>query len=84
MTMAPSALARDLEDLHDRLQVAPPPRVARRVRALIHEALGLLTEHAGASDFLAYRASAPNDGARSALFTRARDPLARRSRCGIR
>ena len=44
MTMATSALVRDLEDLHDRLQVAPPPRVARRVRALIHEALGLLTE----------------------------------------
>ena len=44
MTMAASALVRDLEDLHDRLQVAPPPRVARRVRALIHEALGLLTE----------------------------------------
>lgn len=44
MTMAPSALVRDLEDLHDRLQVAPPPRVARRVQALIHEALGLLTE----------------------------------------
>ena len=43
MTMATSALVRDLEDLHDRLQVAPPPRVARRVRALIHEALGLLT-----------------------------------------
>ncbi len=44
MTVATSALVRDLEDLHDRLQVAPPPRVARRVRALIHEALGLLTE----------------------------------------
>src|ERR1700694_862851 len=44
MTMAPSALVRDLEDLHDRLQVAPPPTVARRVRALIHEALGLLTD----------------------------------------
>src|SRR6202165_893 len=44
MRMAPSALARDLEDLQERLQVAPPPRVARRVRALIHEALGLLTE----------------------------------------
>src|SRR5712692_6492873 len=44
MTMAASALVRDVEDLHDRLQVAPPPRVARRVRALIHEALGLLTE----------------------------------------
>ena len=44
MTMAPSALARDLEDLQERLQVAPPPRVARRVRALIHEALGLLTD----------------------------------------
>ena len=44
MAMATSALVRDLEDLHDRLQVAPPPRVARRVRALIHEALGLLTE----------------------------------------
>jgi hypothetical protein len=42
--MASSALVRDLEDLHERLQVAPPPRVARRVRALIHEALGLLTE----------------------------------------
>ena len=35
MTMAQSALARDLEDLQERLQVAPPPRVARRVRALI-------------------------------------------------
>src|SRR5712691_9047796 len=44
MTVAASALVRDLEDLHDRLQVAPPPRVARRVRALIHEALGLLIE----------------------------------------
>jgi hypothetical protein len=44
MTMAPTALARDLEDLQERLQVAPPPRVARRVRALIHEALGLLTD----------------------------------------
>ncbi len=44
MTMAASALVRDVEDLHDRLQVAPPPRVARRVRALIHEALGLLTD----------------------------------------
>ena len=44
MTMAPSALARDLEDLQERLLVAPPPRVARRVRALIHEALGLLTD----------------------------------------
>ena len=44
MTMAQSALARDLEDLQERLQVAPPPRVARRVRALIHEALGLLTD----------------------------------------
>ncbi len=44
MTMAASALVRDLENLHDRLQVAPPPRVARRVRALIHEALDLLTE----------------------------------------
>ena len=42
MTVATSALVRDLEDLHDRLQVTPPPRVARRVRALIHEALGLL------------------------------------------
>ena len=44
MTVAASALVRDLEDLHDRLQVTPPPRVAQRVRALIHEALGLLTE----------------------------------------
>src|SRR5713226_9096347 len=44
VTVAASALVRDLEDLHDRLQVAPPPRVARRVRALIHEAIGLLTE----------------------------------------
>src|ERR1700716_4235930 len=44
MTMATSALVRDLEDLQERLQVAPPPRVARRVRALIHEALGLLTD----------------------------------------
>jgi hypothetical protein len=43
MTMA-SALVRDLEDLQERLQVAPPPRVARRVRALIHQALGLLTD----------------------------------------
>jgi len=42
--VAASALVRDLEDLHDRLQVAPPPRVARRVRALIDEAIGLLTE----------------------------------------
>jgi hypothetical protein len=44
VTVATSALVRDLEDLHDRLQVAPPPRVARRVRALIHEALGLLAD----------------------------------------
>jgi hypothetical protein len=44
VTVASSALVRDLEDLHDRLQVTPSPRVARRVRALIHEALGLLTE----------------------------------------
>jgi hypothetical protein len=44
VTVAASALVRDLEDLHNRLQVAPPPRVARRVKALIHEALGLLTE----------------------------------------
>src|SRR6202011_519721 len=44
MTVATSALVRDLEDLQERLQVAPPPRVARRVRALIHEALGLLTD----------------------------------------
>src|SRR5713226_7080262 len=44
MAMATTALVRDLEVLHDRLQVAPTPRVARRVRALIHEALGLLTE----------------------------------------
>ena len=42
--MAASALVRDLEVLHDRLRVAPPPRVARRVRALIQEALGLLAE----------------------------------------
>src|SRR5882762_6125590 len=44
MTVAARALVRDVEDLHDRLQLPPPPRVARRVRALIHEALGLLTE----------------------------------------
>ncbi len=44
MTMSASPLVRDLEVLYDRLQVAPSPRVARRVRALIHEALGLLTE----------------------------------------
>src|SRR4030081_3126560 len=44
MTVAASALVRDLEDLQNRLQVAPPPKVARRVRALIHEALGLLAE----------------------------------------
>ena len=30
-----SALVRDVESLHDQLQVALPPRVARRVRALI-------------------------------------------------
>lgn len=40
--MPASALVRDVKALHDRLQVAPPPRVARRVRALVHEALGLL------------------------------------------
>jgi hypothetical protein len=44
VTVPTSALVRDLEALHDRLQVAPPPRVARRLRALIHEALGLLDE----------------------------------------
>src|SRR6266851_1363937 len=44
MTMAASALVRDVEDLHDRLQVAPPPRVARRVRAPIHAAPGLPTQ----------------------------------------
>jgi len=42
--MVASTLIHDLEMLHERLQVAPPPRVARRVRALIHEALGLFPE----------------------------------------
>ena len=39
-----SALVRDVESLHEQLQVAPPPRVARRVRALVQEALGVLAD----------------------------------------